>query len=168
MELIIHYKESLNQKKYWSNFIILDKGDIEHEIIGGHDKYIEIVVGNKEDFRELEIINLNDAFGNLNFDVKRARIIKVPKELDDNYYNFSIIQNTINSGFNFYYIEICYDKVEFIPVNYKDQLIKEYSNFISFSVNPYSYIPNNSKKSDEKYFYIFIHSLASLGENLLL
>ena len=143
-----------------SYFIFFEVGDIKLDII-----YLEIVVGNKEDLKELEIINLNDAFGNLHFDVKKALIIKVPKDLDDNYYNFSIIQNQINSEYQFIF-EICYDKIEFIPVNALDDIINEYSNFVSFSANPYSYIPNNRKKSDEKYFYIFIQSFR--GQDLLI
>jgi len=129
-------------------FIILDKGNIHEDI------FIEIVVGNMENLKELEIINLNDAFGNLNFGNKSSGIIKIPKENDDNYYNFSIIQNRFNK-FN-YYVEICYDKIEFILLNIFKEVIYEYNNFISFSVNPYSYIPKYREKSEEKYFYIFI------------
>ena len=144
-----------------SYFIILDKGDIKEDI------FIEIIVGNIEVFNYLEVTSLDDAFGNLNFGDRRYYIIKVPKEYDDNYYNFSIIQNRINSLYN-YYIEICYDKLEFIPLQTIDKSYDEYSNFISFSVNPYSYIPKNSKKSDEKYFYIFISSFDSSSKGLLI
>jgi len=143
-----------------SNFISIVTGELKY-----FNMYLEIVVGNKEDLKELEIINLNDAFGNLHFDVKKTLIIKVPKDLDDNYYNFAIIQNQINSEYQFIF-EICYDKIEFIPVNALDDIINEYSNFVSFSANPYSYIPNNRKKSDEKYFYIFIQSFR--GQDLLI
>ena len=141
-----------------SYIIDLNKGDIKDII------YIEIVVGNKDIFKEFEIINLNDAFGNLNLGGKRSGIIKVPKQDDDNYYNFSIIQNRISYEYNFY-IDIYYDKFEFIPIHDRDELIYEYSNIIPFSVNPYSYIPNNHEKSDEKYFYIFVYGY---GENLLI
>ena len=144
-----------------SYFITLDKGDIKEDI------FIEIIVGNMEVFKYLEVNNLDDVFGNLNFIEKKNYIIKVPKENDDSYYNFSIIQNRINSKYNFY-IEICYDKLEFIPLKAIDESYDEYCNFISFSANPYSYIPKNSKKSDEKYFYIFISSSSSYSAGLLI
>ena len=144
-----------------SYFIILDKGDIKEDI------FIEIIVGNIEVFNYLEVTSLDDAFGNLNFGDRRYYIIKVPKEYDEDYYNFSIIQNRINSLYN-YYIEICYDKLGFIPLNAIDEKYDEYINFISFSVNPYSYIPNNIKKSDEKYFYILIRSYSPSYKGLLI
>ena len=141
-------------------FIILDKGKIDDYI------FIEIVVGNMDNLKELEIINLNDAFENLNFGNKKSVIIKVPKENDDNYYNFSIIQNRFE--LYYYYVEICYDKIEFIPINNSNVIIREYSHFISFSANPYSYIPKNREKSDEKYFYIFIYYYRYVGDNFLI
>ena len=144
-----------------SYFIILDKGDINEDI------FIEIIVENMVIFNYLEVTSLNDAFGNLLFDDTTYYMIKVPKEYDDNYYKFSIIQNRISYSNN-YHIEICYDKVEFLPLNTIDENYNEYSNFISFSVNPYSYIPNNSKKSDEKYFYIFISSFTYHSKCLLI
>ncbi len=135
-----------------SYFISLNKGDIKEEIL------IEVVVGLKEDFKEFQILDLNDAFGNFNLDGQRSAIIKVPKNYDDNFYNFSIIQNRISYSYYHdldYYIEICYDKIEFIPLNIIYEYIHEYSKLITFSANPYSYIPNNSQESDEKFFIFF-------------
>ena len=150
LELDIEY----NQQEMGPYFISLNKGDIEEEIL------IEVIVGLKEDFKDFQILDLNDVFGNFNLGGKRTAIIKVPKDYDDNFYNFSIIPNRfVYSWTNQidYYFEICYDKIEFIPLNNLNENIYEYNKIISFFVNPYSYIPNNSEKSDEKFFYIFVY-----------
>ena len=122
--------------------------------------WIEIAVGTKEDLSEYQIKNLNESLGNLNIDKGKGVRIKVPKEYNESYYNYSIILNKL-SYFDHCYIDISYDKIEFMTLkimNYNDiNDIYEYSHFVSlFKVNPYSYIPNKSNKSDEKFFYILL------------
>ena len=133
-----------------SNFIYLNTvEEIEEEIL------IEIVIGMKEELKKFPIKNLNESFGILKIDEQKGYIIKVPKEYEESYYNFSIFLK--DSGFKtHFYVEIIYDKIEFIPLNIMNETIYEFSQDISFFVNPYSYIPNNNEKSDEKYFYNFI------------
>ena len=123
---------------------------------------IEIVVGSKEDLSEYKIKNLNESFGNLYVDKGKGIIIKVPKEYNESYYNYLMIQNFIKD-FRSFYIDISYDKIEFMTLKimnkdyYDVKNIYEYSNFVPlFKANPYSYIPNNCKKSDEKFFYILL------------
>lgn len=71
-------------------FIRIEKGeDIKEEML------IEIAAGMKEDIQNYKILNLNESFGNLNIKGKENVIIKVPKEYDENYYNYSIIQNSV-------------------------------------------------------------------------
>jgi hypothetical protein len=70
---------------------------------------------------------------------------------------FFIVQDYI--GYNCY-IDISYDKIEFMPIN----LNLNHEHYDSsqvvplFNANPYSYIPNNINKSDEKFFYILIYN----------
>jgi len=140
-----------------SSYIInFDIGkDIKEEMI------IEIVVGTKEDLSEFQIKNLNETIGNLNIDKGRGVIIKVPKEYSESYYNYSIIQNNYYY-YHRYYIDISYDKIEFMTLKPLNEYIGtknnyEYSHLVPlFKVNPYSYIPNNTNKSDEKFFFILL------------
>jgi hypothetical protein len=120
----------------------------------------------KDDLKNYQIKNLNESFGNLN-DEGKGIIIKIPKGHDDNYYNFSIIQQ-YSSYYHGYYIEISYDKIEFMP-SLINQENYEFSRIITFNVNPYSYISNNCEESDEKFFYIFIFKYGKISEyNLLI
>jgi hypothetical protein len=56
---------------------------------------IEIVVGTKEDLSDYQIKNLNESFGNLKVDKGKGIIIKIPKEYNEIYYDYSIIQNNL-------------------------------------------------------------------------
>ena len=140
-------------RSYLINFDIEE--DIKKEI------WIEIVVGTKEDLSEYQIKNLNESLGNLKIDNGKGIIIKVPKEYNESYYNYSIIQNKL-SYFSRYYIDISYNKIEFMTLKIMNNYygindIYEYSHFVPlFKVNPYSHIPNKSNKSDEKFFYILL------------
>ena len=156
MEFELEYQEA------GSYFINIIKGeDIKEQIL------IEIFVGVKEDLNEFEIKNLSDSLGNLSLDKGKGIIIKIPKEYDDNYYNFSIIQNELNNKFK-YYIEIFYDKIEFTPLNIKYDTIYEYSQIISFFLNPYSYISNSTEKPNEKFFYIFLFNNGDSNSQILI
>ena len=122
---------------------------------------IEIFVGTKEDLSDYQIKNLNESFGNLKVDKGKGIIIKIPKEYNEIYYDYSIIQNKLYDYYR-YYIDISYDKIEFMTLKIMDESyypknIYEKSLFVPlFKVNPYSYIPNNIKKSDDKFFYILL------------
>jgi len=146
LEFEFEYSEK-EAESYLINFNI--EKDKKNEML------IEIVVGSKENISSFEIRNLDDIFGNFKMDAGKGVIIKVPKEYDENYYNFSIIKNQLNYEGNIY-IEISYDKIELMASTARNPIIYEYSKIISFFVNPYFYIPNNCEKSNEKYFYIFI------------
>ena len=128
-------------------------------------RIIVIVVGMKEDLKEYQLKNLNESFGNL-IDKGKGIIIKIPKGYDDNYYNFSIIQKYF-SYYSGYYIDISYNKIEFIPIAI-NQKNYEFSRVITFNVNPYSYITNNVEESDKKFFYIFIFKYGEMSEYSLL
>jgi len=94
---------------FTESLIKFNKGeDIKEEMI------IEIVVRNKEYIKYNLIQDLNESFGNVIIDPKSNLIIKVPKEYNDNYNNFSIIQNFIDYNC---YIDIFYDKNELMPLN---------------------------------------------------
>ena len=59
--------------------------------------------------------------------------------------------------------------LKIMNVNYNFENIYEYSHFVPlFKVNPYSYIPNNSKKSDEKFFYILLFNYGEDRYNILI
>ena len=135
------------------HFIRINAGkDIKEELL------IELVVEMKDEYKYYYTIqNFNESLGNFNIS-GRSFIIKVPKEFDEKYYNYSIMLNSISYS-DRCHIEISYDKIEFITKNYNQKDIYEYNNIIPlFKVNPYSYIPNNSEKSDEKFFYILIYN----------
>ena len=124
---------------------------------------IEIVVGIKEDIKNYKIQDLSESFGNLIINPGSNIIIKVQKEYNEDYNNFFIIQDYI--GYNCY-IDISYDKIEFMPIN----LNLNHEHYDSsqvvplFNANPYSYIPNNINKSDEKFFYILIYNAESFNK----
>ena len=90
-------------KFYRENSSYLINFDIEKDI--KEEMLIEAIVVTKEDLSEYQIKNLNESFGNLNVDKGKGIIIKVPKEYDESYYNYSIIQIYL-SYYNRYYIDI--------------------------------------------------------------
>ena len=129
--------------------------DIKEEML------IEIVAGlTKKELEKYPVKNLDESLGNLNIEFEEGAIIKVPKEYGENYYNYSFIQYSFEFHKKFY-IEISYDKIEFmaLPNTHMFNPIYEYGQIVPlFNVNPYSYIPNNLSKSDEKFFYIFLYN----------
>jgi len=165
MALEFELESYLDIRSYIINFEIGD--DIKEE------KLIEIVVGTKEDLSDYQIKNLNESLGNLNINKGKGIIIKVPKEYNEIYYNYSIIQNMLSYRHR-YYIDISYDKIEYMILKIKnlgfnDEDIYEYSHFVHlFKVNPYSYIPNNSKKSEEKFFYILLFNYGQDNYNIFI
>ena len=146
----LEFELEYTKKDFGHYFIQIEEGeDIKEEIL------IELAVGMKEDLQNYKILNLNESFGNLIINKKEGVIIKVPKEFNERYYNYSIIQQSHIHCF----IEISYDKLEFMTFNRQRNDFYENSLVIPlFNVNPYSYIPKNSVKSDEKYFYILIYN----------
>ena len=159
-------KNSINFELEYSNqtesyFINFKKGDIKEEIL------LEIIVGIKVDIKDLQIKNLNESFGSLNLGRKRVEIIKIPKEYDENSYNFLIIQNELDYQFR-YNIDIYYGKIEFISIfDYFDKFY-EFSHIVPFFTNPYSYIPDNCEKSEEKFFYIILTNYRFLDKSILI
>lgn len=115
----------------------------------------------------MQIKNLNESFGSLNLGRKRVEIIKIPKEYDENSYNFLIIQNELDYQFR-YNIDIYYGKIEFISIfDYFDKFY-EFSHIVPFFTNPYSYIPDNCEKSEEKFFYIILTNYRFLDKIILI
>jgi len=128
---------------------------------------VEIIVGTKEDLNNFEIKDLNESPGDFSLKGRKAGIVKVPRDYDANFYNFLIIQNQPNYKYR-YLFEISYDKIEFLFLDFKLEKINEFSQIVPFYVNPYSYIPNNSEKSDEKYFYILLYIYGPFDFHLLI
>ena len=158
-------------KSYQENSSYLINYDLEKSM--KEEMIIEIVVVTKEDLSDYQIKNLNESFGNLIIDKGKGIIIKVPKDYDESYYNYSIIQNYLRY-YDGYYIDISYNKIEFMALKIKNEYtviknIYEYSNFVPlFKVNPYSYIPNNNIKSDDKFFYILLFNYGDSKEHIFI
>jgi len=64
--------------------------------------------------------------------------------------------------------DIYYGKIEFISIfDYFDKFY-EFSHIVPFFTNPYSYIPDNCEKSEEKFFYIILTNYRFLDKSILI
>jgi uncharacterized protein YrzB (UPF0473 family) len=134
-------------EKYLSDIFHFELDEeIENLLIG------EIIVGIlpkdiKKMFRQ---INFEDILGNLTLQEKEGVVIKMPKNIAEEFYNFSIIF----PGFDFY-VDISYDKLDLMAKF--NRHLEDISPVIPlFQVNPYDYIKDNSIISEEKFFFIYI------------
>ena len=84
---------------------------------------IEIIVGFiKENFDNIRQVNFNDSIGNIELEEQKGVIIKIPQELNEDLYNFSIIipkEEKLKYNDNYYDIQIQFDKKEFIVPKYE-------------------------------------------------
>ena len=123
--------------------------------------FAEVIVGFlPEEINNYQIIDLENTFGT-NSIYRKATFIKIPKNFDKNFYDFSIfLSKYLNSVYD---IQISYDDLQFITPF--QQHVTYYSspysstNFTKmspiiplFKVNPYEQI------SENKYFYILLYN----------
>ena len=129
------FKINFYYEKNNSQLIHFD-GKIERNYI------IEIVIG-FIDLDSCQIIDFKDSIGDLPVMNDKVGIIRIPKDLDEKFYDFTIF--TLDSA----YIEITYDETKYaVP----DMLIQQYKVTELFKTNPYSKI----KKEENKFLYITI------------
>ena len=129
--------------------------EIENFLIG------EVIIGilpeniNKM-FRQIDFEDIN---GSWTFQMNEGIAIKIPKNFNEEFYNFSIIFPLFNEYSRFsnsFFIDISYDKPEFLTKFDKGIDITISPDIPLFQVNPYKYINEKSLNSSDKYFYIFI------------
>ena len=129
--------------------------EIENFLIG------EVIVGILPENinKMLRQIDFEDINGNLTFQRKEGVAIKIPKNFKEEFCNFSIIFPLFypySSISNEFFIDISYDKPEFL-IKFNKEIDKAISPDIPlFQVNPYKYINEKSLNTSDKYFYIFI------------
>ena len=136
-------------------FIKFNAGDnIEKTMI------IEVIVGNiKEILDKYKQIDFIDSLGTLEIEGKKGLIIKVPKDFNENLYDFSLMLNYTD----YYDLQIIYDRIEFIVSN-NDIYYDDYSsisgtkNIPLFNTNPYLSIPEEDRESNNKFIYILIYN----------
>ena len=122
---------------------------------------IELIVGFTEDvLKSYKQIDFIDSLGSLDLMEYEGVIIKIPKDLNEDFYDYSII--IPNDYYNYYYIsqigvQISYDKVEFLAHPKKIQ--RNFKKIIPlFNTNPYLFVPNNKDLDNNKFFYISIYN----------
>ena len=147
-ELNYTYKENKNDLFYF-------KVGEEIEVIAA-----EIIVGFLPENINIfyKQINYTESFGTFLLEEEKGLIIKVPRDLDEDLFDFSIIypgRSDSNIFSNNFDIQIAYDKIEFLSIfNYN------LANFPSviplFKINPYNEIKKYSSLENNKYLYILI------------
>ena len=118
-------------------------------------------------FRHIDFI---DSFGSLKINGGERVIIKIPNNLTNDLFDFSIIFEGFISS-NSIYVDISYDKLEFQTMceeSYKSAP----PSVPLFMVNPYDYVGNNLLEPNNKFFYIllntnFVHSTIYIRKPLL-
>ena len=145
-------------------FIKFNAGDnIEKTMI------IEVIVGNiNENLEKYDQIDFIDSLGKLDIK-KRGTIIKVPKDLNEELYDFNILvdYDDYYDGRDYYDIHISYDRIEFIVPNYEVYYYTREFNYPNsgclyiplFNTNPYLSISKEEQESNNKFFYILIYNL---------
>ena len=121
---------------------------------------IEIIVGFiKEDLDSFEIVDFIHSLGNRTLKDEKGIIIKIPKDLNEDLFDFSIKLPSYNIYNKVYYdFQIIYDKIEFIVPIFDCR--KQVENFLIplFKRNPYLYLSEKDKESNDKFFYILIYN----------
>jgi len=121
---------------------------------------IEINIGFiKEDLDSYKQIDFIDSFGKLEIEPKKGIFIKIPKNLNENLYEYSIILPYNRNDKNIYDVQISYDKIEFMVPRFEcfSSNYPSYFRIIPlFNTNPYIYISKEDEKSQNKLFYISI------------
>jgi len=121
---------------------------------------IEINVGFiKEDLNSYKQIGFRDSFGKLEIESKKGIFIEIPKNLNENLYEYSIIIPYNHYDTFIYDVQISYDKIEFMVPKYECFSKHKYSYFRIiplFNINPYITISKEDEESQNKLFYISI------------
>ena len=119
---------------------------------------VEIIIGfTFEDLGLYKKIDFVESLGYFNIEPKSGYIIKIPKEFNEELYDYSIVIPYI------YYIDsieiqINYDKIEY-AVQLMGDINKRYERiFPLFKTNPYLGISKIDKYNDDKFFYISIYN----------
>ena len=128
-----------------------------------NDILIEIIVGSQN--KDTEIIEFNNNLEPINFNVGKTYIIKFLNNFNDNLLNYSMVFSSKAEC----EIEISYDNIEYLVprkvlgtgiYTYKYDLIN------LFKTNPYSFISENDKNSNDKLFYILITNVKTASSFL--
>lgn len=107
-----------------------------------------------------QLIDFVDSFGTLSINSSEGLLIKIPKDLNEDLYDFSILLlNTTNND-----IQISYDSIKYLVP--KNKVVYQNSPIIPlFKTNPYNYISN--QKSDS-FLYILIYNLNYNAREILI
>jgi len=133
---------------------------------------IEIKVGFIEEYLDsYKQIDFIDSFGKLEIEPKKGIFIKIPKNLNENLYDYSIIllYNLINNLI--YDIQISYDKIEFMVPRFECFSSNHLSYFRIiplFNTNPYINISKEDEHSQNKLFYISIYNNMDINMNIFI
>ena len=126
-------------------------------ILGLEDPIVEIIIGfTNENFNYTQI-DFVESLGYFDLEPKKGYIIKIPKEFNEELYDYSIIIPYI------YYIDpidiqINYDKIEF-AVQLMANFDKTSDRIIPlFNTNPYLDISKRDESNEDKFFYISIYN----------
>ena len=129
--------------------------------------FVEVIVGFvKEDLDSYKQIDFSNSLGNIVLEKEKGIIIKIPEDLNEELYDFSIIIHDELSYYdeNYYDIQILYDKIEFIVPKYdifSYSTVKCPPNFPLiplFKTNPYLTLSEKDKNSGDKFFYILLYN----------
>ena len=125
------------------------------ECVGVIDNLLmaEIIVGflNEDLEEKFQVIDFTNSFGTLSINSSEGLIIRIPKNFNEDLYDFSILLlNTTNND-----IHISYDDLKYqVP---KNKILYPNSPIIPlFKTNPYDYI---EEKGENAFFYILIYNL---------
>ena len=106
-------------------------------------------------FKQIDFIN---CFGTLDIKGGEGVIIKTPFNFTKDLFDFSIILEDYEYLYNPIYMDISYDKIEFLTISAEEKTYYSPPPIIPlFKVNPYDNIGNNLIESNDKFFYIIIY-----------
>ena len=163
MKLFIFNKEiyQLNNTPFELNFTYKEYLPVLFYFKVGEDiksLVAEIIVGLLPEFinKAFKQIDFKDSIGTLNLEKEKGIIIKIPKDLNEDLYDFSILfcYNT-NALYHQFDVQIAYDKIEFLSIG--DDTLSNIPSIIPlFRVNPYNEIKN---LENNKYIYILLYNV---------
>ena len=143
----------------YRNQIDFLKINIPNDII--NEVAIELIVGLiEDDLKSYKQIDFIDSLGSLDIGGKKGVIIKIPKDFNEDFYDYSIIipyDNDNNYGLSEIGVQISYDKIEFLA--HPNKIEPNFKTIIPlFNTNPYLFIQNNKDSDNNKFFYISIYN----------
>ena len=166
----------LNNTPFEVNFTYKEYiSDLLYFKVGEEIGYLaaEIIVGFlPEHINEIyRQIDFTDSFGTITLEEKKGVIIKIPKDLNEDLYDFSIIfpgGDHTHTYSNTFEVQIAYDKIEFLSI-YEKRYINDIFPIIPlFRVNPYDEIKKYSSIENNKYIYILIYNYYYYQKNILI